>query len=133
MMEEKIPVEFLDLFKKKAFGHLATVMPDGSPQISPLWVDYDGKYLILNSEKGRQKDRNMRRDARVAVEVQDPDNPYRYILVRGVVAEITEDGAVDSINTLSLRYRGELYKYLSLDNPRVIYKVLPLHVKTSAR
>lgn len=130
-MADLIPAEFMDLFKKCAFGHLATVMPDGSPQVSPLWVDYDGSYLILNSESGRQKDRNMRRDARVAVEVQDPDNPYRYILIRGRVVEITEQGAEESIDKLAVRYTGEMYKYKNPDSPRVIYKVLPMHVRTS--
>ena len=130
-MEDKIPASFLDLFEKKSFGHLATLMPDGSPQVSPLWVGYDGKHLILNSEKGRQKDRNMRRDARVAVEVQDPDNAYRYLLVRGIIVEITEEGAEQGIDDFSMRYNGTPYKYKNPNSPRVIYKVLPLHVTTS--
>ena len=130
-MGDIIPVEFLDLFKKQAFGHLATIMPDGSPQVSPLWVDFDGTFLILNSEAGRQKDLNMRRDHRVAVEIQDPENPYRYLLVRGNVVEITEVGAELAIDQLSLKYTGEKYKYKNPDNPRVIYKILPTHVRTS--
>ena len=130
-MGDTIPVEFLDLFKKQAFGHLATIMPDGSPQVSPLWVDFDGTFLILNSEAGRQKDLNMRRDHRVAVEIQDPENPYRYLLVRGNVVEITEVGAELAIDQLSLKYTGEKYKYKNPDNPRVIYKILPTHVRTS--
>lgn len=130
-MENQIPVEFLDLFQKRSFGHLATVMPDGSPQVSPLWVGFDGKFLILNSEKGRQKDRNMRRDSRVAVEVQDPENPYRYILIRGKIVEITEEGAEQGIDDFALRYTGATYKYKNPDSPRLIYKVLPLHVTTS--
>jgi PPOX class probable F420-dependent enzyme len=130
-MEKLIPDEFLDLFHKRAFGHLATVMPDGSPQVSPLWVDFDGVYLIVNSEKGRQKDRNMRRDARVAIEVQDPENPYRFLLVRGKVVEITEKGAEESIDTLAVKYTGEKYKYKNPDSPRVIYKILPEHVRIS--
>lgn len=79
----------MDLFTNKAFGHLATVMPSGAPQVSPLWVDYDGVNLLINSAKGRVKNKYMRRDSRVAVEIQDPDDPYRYILVRGTVIEIT--------------------------------------------
>jgi PPOX class probable F420-dependent enzyme len=130
-MDNKIPDKFLDLFEKKSFGHLATLMPDGSPQVSPIWVGFDGTYVIINSEKGRQKDRNMRRDARVAVEVQDPDNPYRYLLVRGKIVEITEEGAEQGIDDFSMRYNGSLYKYKNPNSPRVIYKVLPEHVSTS--
>jgi PPOX class probable F420-dependent enzyme len=130
-MGNSIPVEFLDLFKKRAFGHLATIMPDGSPQVSPLWVDFDGKYLILNSEAGRQKDLNMRRDKRVAVEVQDPENPYRYLLIRGNVVEITEEGADEGIDQLAIKYTGEKYKYKNPNSPRLIYKILPIHVGTS--
>jgi PPOX class probable F420-dependent enzyme len=130
-MNSSIPENFLDLFQKRAFGHLATIMPDGSPQVSPLWVDYDGKYVILNSERGRQKDRNMRRNDRVAVEIQDPENPYRFILIRGKVVEITEEGAEESIDTLAVKYTGEKYKHKNPNSPRVIYKVLPLHVATS--
>jgi len=130
-MGNSIPVEFLDLFKKRAFGHLATIMPDGSPQVSPLWVDFDGKYLILNSEAGRQKDLYMRRDKRVAVEVQDPENPYRYLLIRGNVVEITEEGADEGIDQLAIKYTGEKYKYKNPNSPRLIYKILPIHVGTS--
>jgi PPOX class probable F420-dependent enzyme len=130
-MGEKIPEKFLDLFNQPAFGHLATLMPDGSPQVSPVWVDFDGEFLIINSEAGRQKDLNMRRDRRVAVEVQDAHNPYRYLLVRGKIVEITEDGAEASIDKLAMRYTGEMYKNKNPNSPRVIYKVEPLHVGTS--
>jgi len=132
-MVEKIPEDFLDLFTKPAFCHLATIMPDGSPQVSPVWVDFDGENLIINSEAGRQKDLNMRRDSRVAIEVQDPQNPYRYLLVRGKVIEITTTGADEEIDKMALRYTGELYKYKNPNHPRVIYKVSPLHVRTSGR
>ena len=81
-MTTPIPAEFMDLIKKKAFAHIATVMPDGSPQVSPVWVMLEGDCLIVNSARGRQKDRNMRRNAKVAMSIQDPDNPYRYVLVR---------------------------------------------------
>lgn len=130
-MGEKIPEKFLDLFEQPAFGHLATLMPDGSPQVSPVWVDFDGEYLIVNSEAGRQKDLNMRRDPRVAVEVQDSHNPYRYLLVRGKIVEITVEGAEASIDKLAMRYTGEMYKNKNPNSPRVIYKVEPLHIRTS--
>jgi PPOX class probable F420-dependent enzyme len=130
-MTEKIPEKYLELFTQPAFGHLATLMPDGSPQVSPVWVDFDGKYLIVNSVLGRQKDLNIKRDPRVAIEVQDSKNPYRYLLVRGKVVEITTEGAEDNIDQLALRYTGEMYKNKSPNSPRVIYKVEPLHVRTS--
>lgn len=128
-----IPAEFMDLFQKKAFGHLATIMPDGTPQVSPVWVDFDGRFLLVNSMKGRQKDRNMRRDGHVAVEVQDPEDPYRYILIRGLVIEVTLKGADEHIDKLSLRYRGVPYAFKDPNRPRVIFKIEPLTVTTSKR
>jgi len=90
----QIPENFKELLTaKKAFAHVATVMPDGSPQVTPIWCDFDGNHILLNSSRGRVKDKNMRRDARVAVSVQDPDNAYRYIQIRGKVVEVTEKGA----------------------------------------
>lgn len=122
-----IPDKFLDLFKKKAFAHLATLMPDGSPQVSPVWVDYDGRHVIINTAKGRVKDRNMRRDPRVSLDVQDPDNPYRHLSIRGRVAEITEDGAADaSIDQLSKKYLGmDRYPGRQPGEVRVMYKIEP--------
>lgn len=130
-MRSVIPSEFMDLFQKRAFGHLATLMPDKTPQVSPIWVDYDGRFLLVNSVKGRQKDRNIRRDGHVAIEVQDPDNPYRYLLVRGLVIEVTEEGAEDHIDVLSMRYKGVPYPAKSPNAPRVIYRIEPLSVSTS--
>jgi len=132
MAKPKIPDRFLDLFQKRAFAHLATLMPDGSPHVSPVWVDYDGTHLIVNTARGRQKDRNMRREARVAVEVQDPDNPYRHLLVRGRVAKVTEEGADASIDKLAFKYLGqEKYPYRAPGEVRVIYEIEPEHVTGS--
>jgi PPOX class probable F420-dependent enzyme len=78
-----IPEQFKDLFTKVAFAHLATLMADGSPHVTPVWVDYDGANVRVNSAKGRVKDKNMRRDKRVALSIQDPDDPYRYLAIRG--------------------------------------------------
>jgi PPOX class probable F420-dependent enzyme len=88
-----VPREFLDLFDKPSIGHLATLMPDGSPHVTPVWVDYDGRHILVNSAAGRQKDLNMDRRRRVAIEIADPDNPNRYLAVRGTVAAIEADGA----------------------------------------
>ena len=84
-MAAKIPDAFKDLLNKRAFAHLATLMPDGSPQVTPVWFDFDGAHIRINSAKGRVKDKNMRRDKRVALSIQDPDNAYRYLAIRGEV------------------------------------------------
>lgn len=126
MTENQIPDQYLDLFEKKAFAHLATLMPDGSPQVTPVWIDYDGTHLLVNSAKGRQKDRNMRRDPRVAVSIQDPDDPYRYLQVRGEVAEITQEGADDQIDDRAQHYLGlDKYPHREEGEIRVIYKIKP--------
>jgi PPOX class probable F420-dependent enzyme len=117
--------QYKDLFEKRAFAHLATLMPDGSPQVTPVWVDFDGTHVIVNTARGRQKDRNLQKDARVAVEIQDPDNPYRYVQVRGRVAEMTEQGADASIDRLARKYMGvDSYPYRRSGEQRVIVKIV---------
>jgi PPOX class probable F420-dependent enzyme len=131
-MAATIPEQFKDLFTKVAFAHLATLMTDGSPQVTPVWVDYDGAYVRVNSAKGRVKDKNMRRDRRVALSIQDPDNPYRYLAIQGDVVEITEEGADAHIDALAKKYLGkERYPFRSPGEVRVIYKIRPNKVSTS--
>ena len=126
-----IPEAFQDLLQKQAFAHLATVMADGSPQVTPVWCDFDGTHIRINSAKGRVKDTNMRRRPQVAVAIQDPDNPYRYLAVRGRVDEITEAGADAHIDALSKKYLGkETYPYRQPGEVRVIYKIRPERVST---
>ena len=126
-----IPEKFLDLFQKKAFAQLATLMPDGSPQVSPVWVDYDGRYIVINSAKGRVKDRNMRRDPRVGIDMLDPDNPYRHLSIRGRVTAVTENGADEHIDKLTKKYTGQdHYPYRGPGEVRVIYKIEPESVHT---
>ncbi len=133
-MAATISQEFQDLFRKKTFGALATLMPDGQPQVTPVWCDYDGKYVLVNSAKGRRKDRNMRNDPRVAIAISDPDNPYRYLEVRGKVVEITEKGADDHINKLAKRYLGmDVYPYKQPGEVRVLYKIEPESFSAMAR
>lgn len=121
-----IPEKYLDLFQKRAFAHLATVMPDGSPQVTPVWVDYDGRHILVNSARGRQKDQNLDRDPRVALSILDPDDPYRYLQVRGQVVEVTEQGADAHIDKLARKYTGaERYRGRKPGMVRVIYKILP--------
>jgi PPOX class probable F420-dependent enzyme len=130
-MAEVIPEKYRDLFNKRAFAALTTLMPDGSPQTTPVWVDTDGEHVIFNSAKGRQKDRNVRRDPRVALAIVDPDNPYRYLEVRGKVAEITEQGADAHIDKMAKKYLGQdKYPYRQGGEVRVIYKVRPEHTTT---
>jgi hypothetical protein len=103
-----IPDQFLDLLQqKKAFAHLATVMPDGSPQVTPVWFDYQGGAIRVNTAKGRVKARNMKEGAAVALSIMDPDNPYRHIQVRGRVLRATEAGADSHIDSLAKKYLGK--------------------------
>ena len=130
-MPNTIPESYRDLFQKRAFAHLATIMPDGTPQVTPVWCDYDGTHIRINSAKGRVKDHNMRRDPRVAIEIMDPDNPYRYLAVRGRVAEITESGADAHIDVLAKKYLGEeRYPYGRPGEVRVLYKIQPERVSS---
>ena len=127
-MSDSIPGKYLDLFDKKAFANLATLMPDGRPQVTPVWCDFDGQHILINSARGRQKDRNLRRDPRVALSIQDPDNPYRYLEVRGRVAEITERGADEHIDRMAKKYMGlDKYPHRQPGEVRVLYKIRPEH------
>jgi PPOX class probable F420-dependent enzyme len=129
----EIPEKFRDLldFDKKAFAHVATLMPDGTPQVTPVWVDYDGTYVIINSARGRQKDKNLRRNPNVALSIQDPANPYRYLEIRGPVAEITEAGADEHIDKMAKKYMGvDRYPGRGPGEVRVIYKIEPQHFTT---
>lgn len=125
-MANTIPENYRDLLRKRAFAHLATLMPDGTPQVTPVWFDYDGTHIRINSAKGRVKDGNMRRSPHVALEIMDPDNPYRYLAVRGTVTEITEKGADAHIDSLAKKYLGEeKYPYRNAGEMRVLYKIRP--------
>ena len=118
------PDQYMDLFQKKSFGAFTTLMPDGSPQSTPVWVDYKNGEVWVNSALGRQKDKNVRRDARVAVSIQDPDNPYRYVEVRGKVKEITEAGADEHIDAMAKKYLGQdKYPFRQPGEKRVLYKI----------
>jgi PPOX class probable F420-dependent enzyme len=113
-------------YERKALANLGTVMPDGSPQVTPVWFDYDGQVIRVNSAKGRVKDRNMRRNPHVALSIVDPDNAYRYLELRGRVVEITEAGADDHIDRLAKKYLGQdRYPYRRQGEVRVTYKIVP--------
>src|SRR6478609_1571886 len=103
-----IPNAFLDLLQqKRAFADLATVMPDGSPQVTPVWFDYSNGIIRVNTAKGRVKQRNMKEGSPVALSIMDPDNPYRYLQLRGKVSRMTEEGASAHIDSLAKKYLGK--------------------------
>ena len=133
MPASTIPDSHIDLFKKKAFAHLATLMPKGQPQVTPVWVDYDGRHVLINTAQGRQKDKNLQKDKRVALSILDPENPYRYLEVRGHVADRTLHGADAHIDAMALKYLGkEKYPFRQPNEVRVIYKIEPEHVTSMA-
>jgi PPOX class probable F420-dependent enzyme len=126
-----IPDQYKDLLEKKAFAHLGTLMKDGSPQVTPVWFDHDGTHIRINSAKGRWKDKNMRNRPQVALSILDPDNPYRYMQIRGKVVDVTEAGADAHIDSLAKKYLGQdKYPFRQPGEARVIYKVSVERVTT---
>ena len=131
-----VPETHLDLMERPIVVTLVTVMPDGQPQATPVWFSYDGTHVLVNTARGRQKDKNMAERSRVTVLVIDPENPYRWVEIRGVVQEINESEGLDHINQLSLRYRGyeDYYKnmpQLRGKETRAVYKIKPTKVNAS--
>ena len=120
------PEKYLDLFKPetKAYLFLATIMPDGSPQVTPVWFDNNGAHILVNTNEGRVKDRNMKARSKVAMVIQDPADPYRYLQIRGEVAGYTREGADEHIDMLSQRYRGKPWDYQP-QQKRIIFKIRP--------
>jgi PPOX class probable F420-dependent enzyme len=127
-----IPDSHKDLLERPIVVSLATVNPSGQPQVTPVWADYDGTYIRVNSARGRQKVKNMEERPRVTVLSIDPDNTQRWIEVRGKVEAITEEGADDHINLLSRQYKGVDYYTAYPQNrgvqTRVIFKIRPTRV-----
>lgn len=123
-----IPHKFEDLLGSKALAHVATVGPKGEPQSNPVWFDWDGEYIKFSQTKTRQKYRNLRRDPRVALSIVDPENPYRYLEVRGVVERIEDDPDFDFINAMAKKYLGvDEYPDRRPGEERVIIYVRPEH------
>ncbi len=128
-----LPDALLDLLRRPSPCFLATLMPDGSPQMTQTWVDTDGRDVLINTVRGHQKVRNVERDPRVALNVADPDDPSRYFEVRGRVTEVTEDGAREHIDELSQRYIGRPYPWFGgRDQVRLLVRISPEKV-TSPR
>lgn len=127
----KLPESHADILNKKAFAHFATLMPDGSPQVNPVWVDTDGSYVLINTAVGRVKDRNVRKNPKVALSVTDPDNPYRMLAIRGKIVEFVTEGADEHIDKLAKKYMGvDKYPLRKEGEQRVIYKIEPESVAT---
>ena len=115
-------------------AHFVTLMKDGSPQVTPVWVDHDGTHVLINTAEGRQKPKNLARDYRVAVSIVDHDNLYQYAQIRGRVVEVTQEGAWEHINKLARKYRGPDAQYGgSQTETRIIIKVLPEHISGMQR
>jgi PPOX class probable F420-dependent enzyme len=136
-MSARIPESHRDLIDGPVLISVATIMPDGQPQLSVIWCNSDGEHVLINTTRGRQKEKNIALDPRVTILAVDPKDPYRFIEIRGKVVEITEEGGVDHINELGTIYTGDpgFYGYLtSADQQyretRVICKVLPTRVRT---
>jgi PPOX class probable F420-dependent enzyme len=128
----KLPDQFADLLSRdtRAFAFLALVKKDGTPQVTPVWFDYDGTHIIINTARRRVKDKILRRHPQVALAIQDPANPYRYIQLRGRVTDETEEGAYDMICRLNEKYHGK-YEYPKRPGEvRVTYKILPEQFST---
>jgi PPOX class probable F420-dependent enzyme len=121
---------YLDLLQqKKAFAGLATIMPDGTPQVTPVWFDYHGGRVRVNTAKGRVKARNLKPGAAVALSIMDPDNPYRYLQIRGRVTSATETGADAHIDSLAKKYLGkDQYPFRQPGEVRVMYEIEPVSV-----
>ena len=124
-----IPSSHADLLDRPLIAALATTLPNGTPQVTAVWFNYEGGYIHINSAAGRLKDRAIRANPYVALMVMDPADPYRYIQVRGPVVEITEAGGAEHINFLSHRYEGKDYD-LPAGQVRVRYRIAPEHIDT---
>jgi PPOX class probable F420-dependent enzyme len=126
----ELPERVLDLLRAPSTCYLATTMPDGSPQVTQVWVDTDGTDVLINTVEGHQKLRNVRRDPRVALTVSDPEHPSAYVQIRGEVREITTDGARDHIDALSHKYLGKPYPTFGAGGERVLLRITPRRVSS---
>jgi len=129
-----IPESHMDLVRDetRAFLFLATLMKDGSPQVTPTWFTYQSGYILINTAKGRLKEKNMRLRPQVALLISDPANPYRYLQIRGKVVDITETGALEHINNLSLKYDQKPWS-VKQGQVRVIFKIEPERIDAYLR
>ncbi|SEB99756.1 PPOX class probable F420-dependent enzyme [Streptomyces sp. 2231.1] len=132
-MPDLLGEDLLALLPCPSTCYIATLMPDGSPQLTQTWVDTDGRHMLINSVETHQKTRNIARDPRIALAVADPADPTVYVQVRGRVAEVRKDGAVEHIESLSQMYLGGPYPWFGgRDQVRVIYVIEPDRIRAPA-
>ncbi len=126
-MAERIPEDALDLFEKPALAHLATVMPDETPHVTPVWVDYDGTHILINTVRGRRKERNMRQRPQAGLTIVDPTNPWHWLSIRGRIVVVTEEGADEHLKKLSKKYTGtdDTSSFHRPGQVYVLYKIEP--------
>jgi PPOX class probable F420-dependent enzyme len=123
---------YRDILEKKGFAHLATVGRDGRPQVTPVWVDFDGTHVLVNTARGRVKTKNLERNPRVALSISDPENPYRYVGIQGRVVEMTEKGGDAHIDKMAKKYLNkDSYPFRQPGEVRVIVKIAPDKVHTN--
>ncbi len=123
-----IPEKYRDLLTSSALAHVATIGPQGEPQVNPVWFGWDGTHLRFSQTTGRQKYRNVQRDARIAFSIVDPTNPYRYLEIRGTVVQIDPDPELDFINAMAKKYMGvERYPNHRPGDERVVVVIAPEH------
>ena len=117
------------LTDKKTFAHVATLNPDGTPQVTPVWIDYMNGKVLVNSAKGRVKVRNMKEGTPIAISITDPDNPYRYVQIQGKVTRVTEEGAAKHIDKMAKKYLGQdKYPFAKPGEVRVLFEIEPSKV-----
>jgi PPOX class probable F420-dependent enzyme len=128
-----IPASHTDLLTRPTFANVATLNSDGSPQVTPVWVDYDGTHVLINTARGRVKARNLAREPRVAVAISDPEDPYRYLSIQGRVVEMTEAGGDAHIDKMAKKYLDkDTYPYRTPGEVRVIVKIAPEKVHANS-
>lgn len=117
----------VNLIQGKNFAHIGTLSDDGSPQVTPVWIDWDGQHILFNTEQKRAKTKNLQSDPRVAVCISNSENPYQYVEIRGRVVEMIEEGADAHIDKMAKKYMGqEKYPFHKPGDVRVIVKIEPL-------
>jgi PPOX class probable F420-dependent enzyme len=122
----EIPADAVHLLEGTHLAHVATINADGSPQVTPVWVDHDGDTVLINTARGRLKDRNLARDPRVSISIVDAANPYQPLLIQGKAVEITEEGADAHIDKLAQRYLGEeVYPFRGPGEVRLLVRIQP--------
>lgn len=125
-----LPESVKKLIEMKSFANVATLMPDGSPQVTQTWIDREGDIIVINTFEGSQKHRNAKRNPMIALDIIDPTNPYNMATIRGRVKEVTFDGAEDQVDRLAKKYRGiDKYDMRRPGMRRVLIKIEPLHVR----